>query len=348
MIHSKVPHRTALTVVFAIIIFFVLVITMFIVSGFILLFANSGILDQLNLPNVLVPILTTAISSIIVGTIVGAFFSRLPLNPIAKLINGMNELAKGDYHTRIDMGSFPLGKEVSNSFNTLANELDNTEMLRTDFINNFSHEFKTPIVSIRGFAKLLKKGCISDEQKTEYLDIIIDESTRLADMATNVLNLTKVENQNILTSVSEFNLSEQIRNSILLLEKKWASKSISIVADFDEFNIKANEELLKQVWINLLDNAIKFSSKNGEINVSIARKGEYLSVLIENYGSSIDDNDKERIFNKFYQGDTSHASEGTGIGLAIVKKIIELHKGTIDVKSTDEKTVFAVDLLCVL
>ncbi|MPM07787.1 Alkaline phosphatase synthesis sensor protein PhoR [bioreactor metagenome] len=233
---------------------------------------------------------------------------------------------------------------MSQSFNALAEELQNTEMLRSDFVNNFSHEFKTPIVSIRGFAKLLQKGNLPAEQQREYLGIIADESTRLAEMATHVLDLTKIENQSILTDVTRFNLSEQIRGAVLLLEKKWSQKGLTIAAEFDEYEIEANEEMLKQVWINLIDNSVKFSPQGGEIGLSIAKTADGIAVAVKNNGAEIAEEDQKRIFNKFYQGDTSHAAEGTGIGLAIVKRIVELHKGKISVVSSPRETVFTVSL----
>ena len=226
----------------------------------------------------------------------------------------------------------------------LAEELQNTEMLRSDFINNFSHEFKTPIISIAGFAKLLKRGNLSEKQKLEYIDIIEEESLRLSYMATNVLNLTKVENQSILTDIMEFNLSEQIRSSVLLLENRWTKKHLEFSLEFEECNIFANEELLKQVWINLLDNAIKFSQEYGLIEVKIKEEQETYKVSVANAGYEIPQESMDKIFNKFYQADESHASEGNGVGLAIVKKIVELHKGSVVVESKNGITVFEITL----
>jgi signal transduction histidine kinase len=226
----------------------------------------------------------------------------------------------------------------------MAQELQNTEVLRSDFINNFSHEFKTPIVSIAGFAKLLKRGNLTDEQKNEYIDIIEEESLRLSYMATNVLNLTNVENQTILTDVSEFNLSEQIRSAVLLLEDKWSRRKLEMYIDFDEYMIFANEELLKHVWINLLDNAIKFSPEYGVLGIKIEEINEFLYVSISNSGDPIPSELREKIFNKFYQADESHSSEGNGIGLAIVKRVVELHNGIVSVQSKDNLTTFTVKL----
>ena len=217
-------------------------------------------------------------------------------------------------------------------------------MLRSDFVNSFSHEFKTPIVSILGFAKLLKRADIPPEKREEYLDIILGEATRLTDMADNVLSLSKIEKQAILTEVESFNLSEQIRTCVLLLEKKWELKKLEI--DFNEYEYRcvANEELLKQVWINLLDNAVKFAPEGSRIHIEIKMKPENVTVSIANAGEPIDEETKKRIFEKFFQGDSSHATEGTGLGLAIVKKIVQLHEGTIDVRCEDGTNIFSVTL----
>ena len=228
----------------------------------------------------------------------------------------------------------------------MAEELENTEMLRGDFINNFSHEFKTPIVSIAGLAKLVNKGDLDEEQRSQYLNTIESESLRLADMATNVLNLKKVENQTILSEITEYNLSEQIRSCVLLLENKWTQKDIGLSLDFDEINIEGNEELLKQIWINLTDNAIKFSPKGGTVTIEIEEDSEYTTVRVKNTGSEISEADRRKIWNKFYQADKSHTTEGNGIGLAIVKRIVDLHGGEVGVESGNGEVCFYVVLPC--
>lgn len=286
--------------------------------------------------------------SIPVGLVVAAAASKFPLKPIRNLIDGMDRLASGDFKTRVNAGKimrrYPSFVAVSESFNKMAEELESTEMLRSDFINNFSHEFKTPIVSIAGLAKLLKRGNLPPEQQQEYLSAIEEESMRLSYMATNVLSLTKVENQTILSDVSEYNLSEQIRSCILLLENKWSKKDIELQLEFGEHRISANEELLKQVWINLLDNAVKFTPDGHTIQVRISEQENSITVVVMNTGSEIPKECQRKIFNKFYQADESHSSQGNGIGLAIVKRITELHGGKVSVTSENEVTAFAVEL----
>ena len=161
-------------------------------------------------------------------------------------------------------------------------------------------------------------------------------------MATNVLNLTKIENQAILTDVTAFNLSEQVRSAVLLLESKWSEKGIELQLDFDEHTVEGNEELLKQVWINLIDNAIKFSHRLGTIILDVAEGKGTVTVTVSNTGPEIPPNKVDKIFSKFYQADESHATEGNGIGLAIVKRVVDLHRGSIAVRSEHGMTTFTV------
>ena len=285
-------------------------------------------------------------ASLVIGFLLAFLTGKITLRPIKRLVNQLDRLANGDFKARLHfgrpIGAHPTFKQVENSFNRAAQELEHTEMLRSDFINNFSHEFKTPIVSIAGFAKLLRRGNLTEKQKEEYLEVIEEESLRLSAMANNVLSLTRVESQTILTDVTRFNLSEQIRGAALLLAEKWTPKNISMEMQFGEQLISANEELLKQVWINLLDNAIKFSRPNGTVSVDISEEGAWITVSVANQGKNIPKDRITHIFNKFYQADESHFSEGNGIGLAVVKKVCELHNGRVFAKSEDGTTTFTV------
>jgi signal transduction histidine kinase len=267
---------------------------------------------------------------------------------INRLIHQMNSLASGNFQTRLKYGKplcdHPTVRGMTESFNRMAEELEHTEMLRGDFVNNFSHEFKTPIVSIAGFAKLLKKGNLSEEKKAEYLNIIEEESLRLSDMAMNVLNLTKIENQTILTDITTYNLSEQIRSCVLLLEKRWESKHLELGLEFDEYNICACEEFLKQVWINLIDNAIKYSPEYGLIVIRIRQEEEFYYISVANSGDEIPKEKQQRIFEKFYQADESHSTAGNGVGLSIVKSVIDLHGGKVWVECKNGITTFHVML----
>lgn len=342
-------HRFTLTLLFSGITFLLIFVTLAIVDSLTILLVHYGIIDiNISLPSLSRIIVDTALFSLGIGFILAFYAGRLPLVPINRVINALNELADGNYSARLKFRG-PIAKtptivELSESFNRMAEELEHTEMLQSDFVNNFSHEFKTPIVSIAGFAKLLKTEDLTDEQRREYVEIIEEESLRLSQMATNVLNLTKIENQTILTNVTEFNLSEQIRNCVLLLEDKWDKKQLELDLDFDEYTVQANEELLKQVWINLVDNAVKFANEYGTLSIKITDYGQVYSIEVKNTGSTIPRESRDKIFNKFYQVDESHASFGNGIGLAIVKKIVEMHRGEVFVTCTDDSTALTVEL----
>ncbi len=342
-------NRLSLTLLFALLIFAVLLLSIAIFVAATFTITKLGWLDadKINNPDIITLVIDVGLISIAIGFCVAMLTLKYPLKPFNQLITQMNRLAAGDFKARLHfskpIASHPTFKETSDSFNKMAEELEGSQLLRSDFINNISHEFKTPIVSIAGFAKLLKKDDLTEEQKKEYINIIEEESLRLASMATNVLNLTKVENQSILTEISDFNLTEQIRSCLLLLESKWTKKNIVPVITMDELEINANEELLKQVWINLLDNAIKFAPENSEVTVSSTANENHLSISIKNEGT-ITEEYKDKIFNRFYQADESHSKEGNGVGLAIVKKIAELHSGSVNVKSQDNIVEFFVTL----
>lgn len=342
-------QRLSLTLLFAAVVFVFLFMTMLLIALAIVMLVHAGVLQLgQNAAKTDTFIAIVALISIAAGTILAATVGRYPLRPVNSIINALNRLAAGDFKTRLSfsglLAKHPVAMELTESFNKMASELESTEMLRSDFINNFSHEFKTPIVSIAGFAKLLKKGNLSLQEQKEYLDIIEDESLRLSAMATNVLNMTHVENQEILTDTTEYNLSEQLRNCVLLLENKWSRKGLELELDFEECKICANEELMKQVWVNLLDNAVKFTPEGGRVAVRIHETDDCTVVAIANTGSEIPAAGRERIFQKFYQADESHSTEGNGIGLAIVQKIVELHSGQVSVEGQDGETEFTVTI----
>jgi len=341
--------RMSLTIALSIFVFIILLAAIGLTALGLWLLTKAGVIvdvnGELQLGQV---ILFMSLISLILGGVIVFFTSRLPLKPVNEIINKMNRLASGDFKTRLKFGNTMSAhsavKELTESFNTMAEELENTELLRNDFINNFSHEFKTPIVSITGLANLLEVGNLTEEQRIQYAHAIKEESMRLSSMASNVLNLSKVENQTILTDVSSFNLSEQVRSAVLLLEEKWSSKNIDLQLDFDEYMIEANEEMLKQMWINLIDNAVKFVPRCGTVELEVFETGENLCVKVSNTGSEIPPEKQEKIFAKFYQADESHATQGNGIGLAIVKGIVDLHHGKITVNSGSGITSFTVVL----
>ncbi len=343
-------RRFALTVLLSAVVFAALLATVAVGLGISMLLVHFGVTAAIDLDRSSTYSLLAimALISVIIGAVMVFFLGRIITKPMNTLINAMNRLAGGDFKTRISFGKVfsrnPAVKELTDAFNTMASELEGTQMLRSDFINSFSHEFKTPIVSIAGFAKLLRSGDLSDAEKREYLEIIEDESMRLSSMATNVLRMTKIENQTILTDVKRYNLSEQLRTCILTLDEAWTRRNIDLDIDLDEYEINANEELLHEVWLNLLDNALKFTPDGGTVGLSAKEKDGEITVTVSNTGSRIPKEKLPHIWDKFYQGDDSRATKGNGIGLAIVRSVVGLHGGTVFAESEDDFTKFTVTL----
>ena len=285
--------------------------------------------------------------SLILGTVLAFFVTKRFLRPINHLIVANKRVADGDFTVRVEETSVQDGEvqELLHSFNLMVSELQSIELYRSDFINNFSHEFKTPIISVRGFARQLKNPNLSQQQRNEYLDIIIKESEKLCNMSTNVLQISRLENQSFISDITTVSLDEQIRNAILLLERHWQEKQIQWDLDLQEVNYACNADLLSQVWSNLLENAIKFVDTEGIIQIVLRENEQSVSVMIADNGCGIAEESLPRIFEKFYQGDPSHKHKGNGLGLSIVKRIVELCGGTVTVTSKIKKgTTFTVNL----
>lgn len=309
--------------------------------GFMLMKMGFNVVDYTHRTSLLV----FAIISLIIGTVFAFIFSEKPLKPLLEIMKATDRIAEGDYDARIHLKGPHELKQLSDSFNHMAEELGSVELLRTDFVNNFSHEFKTPIVSIRGFARILKRNDLTEEIRSEYLDTIISESERLAELADQVLSLSKLENQSILTDKKTYNVSEQIRLVIAMMYSKWSEREIEIDFDRGELLFTANEELMKQVFINLLDNAVKFSPDGSLIKVRILEKVSSLIFIIKDQGMGMSEDSTSRIFDKFYQGDTSHAVSGNGLGMTIAGRIVALHGGTIRIDTAPGKgTTFEIEV----
>ena len=284
--------------------------------------------------------------SILSGAAIAVGLSKIFVSPMMKLGDAMRKVAGGDFTVRLDCTSKIRDvREVYGSFNTMVKELGNTETLQTDFVSNVSHEFKTPINAIEGYASLLQDSQLTDEQKNAYIDKIIFNTRRLSDLVGNILLLSKVNNQTISLKASTFRLDEQVRQSILALESKWEKKEIEFDIDLDEIEYTGYENLLSHVWLNLIDNAVKFSPQNGQIRIRLKQLAGSVTFSIWDNGLPIPEADIGRIFNKFYQGDNSHAAEGNGLGLALVRKIVAAEQGTINVTSSEDAgTEFVVAL----
>lgn len=282
------------------------------------------------------PLLITLLAvCAVIGTVISIPVNRFFIVPIRKLADATKKIAEGDFSVRVpDANVSDELRALVTGFNSMAGELGNTELFRMDFISNFSHEFKTPITSIRGFAKeLLYDPTLSDEQRREYLTIIFDESERLSHMANDVLLLTNLEHTQYVSTAVSFSLDEQIRRSLLLLEKSWTEKELEPIVELESVDYSFDEELMSHLWINLLSNAIKFSPRGGCLGVSCKTVGDNVLVSVSDEGCGIPEANIDKIFDRFYQADSSHKSEGNGLGLTLCRRIAELCGGKIEVLS---------------
>ena len=258
--------------------------------------------------------------------------------PVQRITEATSKMMDGDFSVRIH----PTAKfatddsfnEIIDCFNKMASELSGVETLRTDFIANVSHEMKTPLAVIQNYGTLLQAPDLSEEKRIEYAKAITDASRRLADMMTNVLKLNRLENQQIYTNLTTFDLGEQLCESLLQYESTWERKNIEIETDIAEsVFVSADVELLSLVWNNLFSNAFKFTDECGKVTLTLTADEEYATVKLSDTGCGMSAEIGAHIFEKFYQGDTSHATQGNGLGLALVKRVVDIMQGEIGVES---------------
>lgn len=254
------------------------------------------------------------------------------------IADGVKKVAEGDFSVRIaNISKFGIDEkynEIIDSFNMMTEELEGVETLRTDFIASVSHEMKTPLAVIKNYAYLLQKSQLTEELKVEYTDGILDGIKKMSDMMTNILKLNKLEKQQIYPKTEEYDLGEQLCECLINYEAIWEKKNIEISTDIgSDIRISTDKELLDIVWNNLFSNAFKFTPDNGKVSVTLEKKENYICVKVSDTGCGISKEIGERIFEKFYQGDTSHKTEGNGLGLALVKRVIDILHGDIEVES---------------
>ncbi|MBU3131912.1 HAMP domain-containing histidine kinase [Clostridium gasigenes] len=278
-------------------------------------------------------IMSTLIICVIIGSILMFFATKTISKPIKYISNITKEVSKGNFDISIDYESADEIGTLAKNFNLMIVELKNMEYLRKDFISNVSHEFKTPISSIQGFVEMIKNKDLPEEKRDAYIDIIIEETERLSNLSSNMLRISRLDNQSIPNKITEFSLDEKIRKVILLLEDRWDKKNLELDINLESVVFKGDEDLIEQVWINLIENAIKFSEDGGKISVELKNLEEDVVVKVSDTGIGISEESKERVFERFYQGETSHSKVGNGLGLAIVKRIIEICRGEIEIES---------------
>ena len=279
---------------------------------------------------------------LIIALLVGIFatnaLTRWFIYPVKELGYAMEKISEGDFSVRLKTKSSSKEiKEIFSGFNMMAKELQSTEILQSDFVSNVSHEFKTPINAIEGYSMLIQDSeNLTNEQK-EYVDKIVFNTHRLSSLTGSILLLSKLENQSIVSKKTSFDLDEQIRKSLLALEGQWENKEIEFDIEMDDTDYVGNEALLHHIWDNLISNAIKFSDNGTEIKIRLENHADKIVFTISDQGIGIDEETQKHLFDKFYQGDSSRKNEGNGLGLALVKKIIDLEGGEITVKNNEDR-----------
>lgn len=270
--------------------------------------------------------------------------------PLHKLAEATDKVANGDFSVYVPtihtQDKWDYLDAMIMDFNKMVEELGSIETLKTDFVSNVSHEMKTPIAIIKNYAELLSSEQISDEQRKEYAEGIEGAATRLSNLITNILKLNKLENQRITPEVEPYDVCRQLCECILQFEDAWDEKHIDLETEIEDVAmVEADESLLELVWNNLMSNAIKFTEPGGNITVKQTSDESFVSVSISDTGCGMDPDSMAHIFDKFYQGDTSHSKEGNGLGLSLVKRVLELLDGDIQVFSEPAKgSTFIVKL----
>ncbi len=267
---------------------------------------------------------------LLIGILVTSQLSKYFFNPIKKLRVAMDKVADGDFSVRLEgKSSSKEIMEIYTGFNLMAHELSSTEILQTDFVSNVSHEFKTPINAIEGYSTLLQDSENLKDDQHEYIDKILFNTQRLSSLVGSILLLSKLENQQIPTNQTEYRLDEQIRQSVVALESAWVQKDIELDVELDRVSYLGNEQMMRHVWDNLISNAVKFSPQGGMVKLRLTQKARKLIFTIEDQGPGLSEDAQKHIFDKFYQGDTSHKQDGSGLGLALAKRILTIEKGQI-------------------
>lgn len=294
------------------------------------------------------PLLVMSIILIIsagVGVGISFLLAKKLTDPLKKLKKASDEIAKGNFNVNVDLNKQSVLNEFIQDFNGMAQELKSIETLKSDFISNVSHEFKTPLAVIQSYSKALRRKDLDDETRKKYEKVLDNNILKLTTLTSNILNLSKIENQKMLADKTNFLLDEQIRQCILSLEPEWQQKNIEFDLELPRTLYRGSKELMTQVWQNLIGNAIKFSHNGGKITVSITKLENKIQVTIADEGIGMNEETLKHLYDKFYQGDNSHSASGNGLGLALVKRIIAISRGEISVTSKKGKgSIFTVTL----
>lgn len=291
--------------------------------------------------------LGTLVVVLFILMVIFAIMYRRRKKELTTLSESIRKVANGDFSVRITYNKHDSMAHIYSDFNKMSAELESVQYLRKDFINSYSHEFKTPIASINGFASLLLEKELPEEDRRAYLNIIQEESERLSNLTSNVILLSKLSSQKIVSETERYDLGEQLRQCAIILSQEWLKKQQTFSGEFPHVDFVGNRELMKHLWINLISNAVKYTPPGGEISVALSSKEGVIFVSVKDTGKGMDETTLSHLFDPYYQGEHSRSVPGLGLGLSIAKQIAELCNGTIQVKSkVDEGSEFIVQLPC--
>jgi signal transduction histidine kinase len=311
------------------------------------IYLNLGFSPAAFLNQIINSLLSILVAAIIIK--VAQRFDKQTAGLFDSIIKAQKKIAGGNFDVSLDKHTEGLGPfgELVESVNDMAIELSKMETMRQEFISNVSHEIQSPLTSIRGFAQALRNDKLSSENKLHYLNIIEEESMRLSKLSDNLLKLASLDTDTIKLEVDTYRLDKQLRSIILACEPLWSGKNISMEVSLEEIEVKVDEEMMSQVWINLIHNSIKFTPEGGCVRVILHKQGDKIEIQISDTGIGIAEEDQSHVFERFFKADKSRnpSMKGNGLGLSIVKKIITMHGGNISLQSTlGTGTTFTVSL----
>lgn len=337
--NTKMRNRLTLGILGVLIVYVILAVLLIAI-----LFMLGVSLSELSTPWTLLILLT--LLCLFLSTVAAYYLMKKIFNPLQQISVAAGKVASGDFTAEISyQGEFEELERTFENFNRMVKELNSVEIMRNDFIADVSHEFKTPLSAISGYATLLQDSELTEEDKTEYIRKIFFNIEKLNDLTENILRLSKMEHQQFLETPKIFRLDEQLREAIVLLEPKWSIKNLELDLELPEVRFNGHPALLFTVWTNLIGNAIRYTDAGGIIGVMLSEDRECVRVTVRDNGIGMDEETKTHIFDKFYQGDTSRKSQGNGLGLAICKEIIRKCEGEISVTSAPgEGSEFIVTL----
>lgn len=319
-------------------------ITLVMVSEVALAVISLFLWDETDIGTFVIPIAVMPVVAVIIAGVI-IYLNNENEKVTSRFAEALERVSHGEFGYLIEVPKRGRFKSLFENFNKMSLELKSIQSLKDEFIHDFSHEFKTPIASINGFANLLLEGGVSEQEQRQYLEIIAAESYRLSRLSENTLLINRLENQQFAGETEIFRPNLQIKECIILLESEWTAKNLIFTTEFIATELEGNASLMQQVWLNLLSNAIKFTPAGGEISVKMSLTHEGLQVSVSDTGIGMSAEVASHIFDKYYKGDSSHATTGNGLGLAIVRRAVNLAGGTISVHSREgEGSTFTVTL----